>query len=333
MRQQINYQNTVRKIRDRYKPLFCDQNFYELNQKNFATLATKFVTCDFQMPVKPDDYEKFILNTLFLSLLRRPNDWFGGFRKTKSESPNENADSFLSRFQMKPFADILKIRWPKTICNEISVLEFLNSVKIKSIPDSVFWSLNFVTNNKKLFHITKQAPTPYELLTFQARGQRVLTFDDDYRQWPQLNYHHRDVLSFWLHDLVHAAEFFQNETQMQSQIYFYRWIELLMKSGCFSEFLIDHKNRERFDYLISDMNSHPLHLLKTLRAILDEADSRFWLNTIATTEKILCYPIENGSLGLINSKQFDQPSYDAALHVLYCINEKWVLSNRFNNQI
>ena len=112
---------------------------------------------------------------------------------------------------MKPFAGILKIRWPEIIFTEISVLEFLNSVKIKSIPDSVLLSLNFVTNNKKLFHITKLCPTPYELLTFQAREQRVLTFENDYRLWPLLNYEHRDVLSFWLHDLVHAVEFFQNQ--------------------------------------------------------------------------------------------------------------------------
>ena len=93
MRQEINHQYSVRKIRDRYKPLFCDQNFYEINQKKFAMLATKIVADETQMP---DRYEKFILSTLFLSLLRRPHDWFGGFRKKNLVPSDETPISFLS---------------------------------------------------------------------------------------------------------------------------------------------------------------------------------------------------------------------------------------------
>jgi hypothetical protein len=336
VQQEINQQYLVRKIRDRYKPLFCDQNFYETNQKNFALLATKI---SLEKILMPCPFEKFILCTLFLSLLRRPQDWFGGLRKDKFVLHNSpsidiidsnkpfNSD-FLSSRPIKPMAVALGIKWPQVLSDEISFYEFIQLVKIKSVPDSVFWSLNFIINNKQLFIITQQIPTPYELLSIQARGQRVLTFDDNFQIWPELNYGHRDVLSFWLHDLIHAAEFFQDRNKMRQQIFIYRWIELLMNLNVFSEFLLHCKNRIRFEYLISDMNSHPLHLLKTLRAILDEASPGLWSEVLTKTENILGCSNSVDDLQMVNSEQFTPAHYDAMLQILSCINEKWVLSNK-----
>lgn len=74
------------------------------------------------------------------------------------------------------------------------------------------------------------------------------------------------------------------------------------------------------------MNSHPLHLLKTFRAILDESNQKLWNEIINQTEKILCCPNELNCLYMVNSQEFSQAHFDAALHVLSCINENWVLS-------
>ncbi len=335
MNQDINRQNSVRKIRDRYKPLFCLQDFYEKNQKHFANLATKIVAGE---NTKPDQIEKFIVTTLILSLLRRPENWYGGLRKNDfSDSHQQN--SFLSTAKMKHFTDSVTVKWPRTINPDISVYEFINSVKIKSIPEKVFWSLHFLSQNKNRFLISRISPSPYELLSIQAQGQRVITFEDNYSVWNKLIYEHRDVLSFWLHDLVHAAEFFQNEEQQNHQINFYRWIELLRlqssREDFWSAFLTTEKNRTRFEYLISDMNSHPLHLIKTFRAILDEADPKYWLEVHKATEELLSKH-QNKELLLdklecllrVNSPEFAPFHYDAMLHILSCINSIWVLSNK-----
>lgn len=339
MNQEINRQNSVRKIRDRYKPLFCPQEFYEKNQKHFAKLATEIVADE---NIKPDRFEKFIVTTLLLSLLRRPENWFGGFRKDTLNTHGFSSENsrFLNSVKMKRFTEAVGVKWSANVNSDISLYEFLNSVKIKSIPEKVFWSLNFLSLNKNLFSISSGAPSPYELLKIQARGQRVITFEENFLLWDQLIYEHRDVLSFWLHDLVHAAEFFQDDLQKTHQIYFYRWIELLSADSSLERFLNDflsiEKNRSRFEYLISDMNSHPLHLIKTFRAILDEDHAENWLHIVnATAELLKRSPtwMQNSartleSLTLVNSSTFHSSQYDAMLHILSCINEIWVLSNK-----
>ena len=337
--QEVNRQSFVRNKRDRYKPLFCDRDFYEKNQKHFAILATNIVT---GAKTEVDPFEKFIVTTLLLSLLRRPLNWFGGIRKNtlcNSQLPSANS-SYLNSVKMKNFTDSVGVKWVGGINPEISVYEFLNSVKIKSIPEKVFWSLNFLCQNKNLFLISNETPTPYELLKIQARGQRVITFEENFYLWKELIYEHRDVLSFWLHDLVHAAEFFQNDEQKKLQIYFYRWIEELSTNSsremCLTHFLsIDH-HRTKFEYLISDMNSHPLHLIKTFRAILDEHDPQNWQKVIASTDEILAQVYSGDSCNTqsldvllkVNSPDYEPYHYDALLHILSRINEIWLLSNR-----
>lgn len=343
LNQEINRQNFVRKIKDRYKPLFCAQEFYQTHQKLFAILATKIDSVETH---KPDQIEKFIVTTLILSLLRRRENWFGGLRKN-SLSPRDckydinivHKTNFLTTTHMKYFTDAVGIKWSASLLPNLSVYEFINIVKIKSIPEKVFWSLNFLCLNKNQFLISNVAPTPYDLLSIQARGQRVITFEENFSIWDQLIYDHRDVLSFWLHDLVHAAEFYQNEDDKKYQISFYRWIELLnlkhSDENIFSAFLAEEKNRTRFEYLISDMNSHPLHLVKTFRAILDEADPAYWAFVIKKTESLILKDENNKSfssntlcLHSINSNDFDSSQYDALLHILSCINHIWALSNK-----
>lgn len=343
MNQEVNRQSSVRKIRDRYKPLFCSREFYENNQNNFAILATNIVAGGKTEPKnKPDQFEKFIVTTLLLSLLRRPYNWFGGIRKsTLLTVPNlSSAKHYLESAKMKHFTDSVGVKWTGGINPEISVYEFLNSVKIKSVPEKIFWSLNFLLLNKNLFVISKVAPTPYELLKIQARGQRIITYEENFSLWAQLNYEHRDVLSFWFHDLIHAAEFFQNEEQKKHQVNFYRWIEELSSNSSrevwLRHFLSVDRHRSKFEYLISDMNSHPLHLIKTFRAILDEHDPQNWQNVIETTSNLLAKGYLQNSrnaptldvLHRVNSIDFESFHYDALLHILSCINQIWLLSNK-----
>lgn len=339
MNQQIIRQNSVRKIRDRYKPLFCTQDFYEKNQNHFAKLATEIVADE---NIKPDRFEKFIVSTLILSLLRRPENWFGGFRKDPLDKPavTTTDNRFLRSVKMKRFTDALQIKWSTNVIDTVSVYEFLSSVKIKAIPEKVFWSLHFLSKNKNLFLISTNTPSPYDLLKIQARGQRVITFEENFLLWNQLIYEHRDVLSFWLHDLVHAAEFFHDDDQKNHQIFFYRWIEVLSADSSLEHFLRNflnsESNRTRFEYLISDMNSHPLHLIKTFRAILDEDHAENWLSVVKSTAHLLQKSrtwTQNSvqtleSLTLVNSPQFQPFQYDAMLHILSCINEIWVQSNK-----
>lgn len=87
----------------------------------------------------------------------------------------------------------------------------------------------------------------------------------------------RDPFSFLLHDLVHAYKMFGNDYLLNGQIGFYRAMLKLfdpITSVSKKQFILDEllefdlEFAEQFEYLISDMNSHPRHLFYYFKAIL-----------------------------------------------------------------
>ncbi len=110
-------------------------------------------------------------------------------------------------------------------------------------------------------------PTPEELLNYQCRGERVVTlFADD--QGPIGR--HAGPYEFLLHDLEHAHKFF-GEGSFLGQKRFFNLLREALHSGAFAELSANAKFSADLDYLMADMNSHPLHLLKYLKAIVLEA--------------------------------------------------------------
>lgn len=113
-------------------------------------------------------------------------------------------------------------------------------------------------------------PSPLAVLAMQARGTRPVTvFSDPERL-------HRPVLTkinafaFMVHDLEHAHKFFHDPDLHGGQLRFFREIESAEVGGMFGCYRHDPIFAEKFDYLISDMNTHVMHSLQYLRAILIE---------------------------------------------------------------
>lgn len=88
----------------------------------------------------------------------------------------------------------------------------------------------------------------------------------------------RDPLSFLLHDLVHAYKMFANDDLHAGQIQFYKQLLKLFEPKSSLDHLFqsnlndllnsDPEFSKQFDYLISDMNSHPRHLFLYFKAII-----------------------------------------------------------------
>lgn len=106
-------------------------------------------------------------------------------------------------------------------------------------------------------------PTPYEILEIQARGQRVVTAFNTVEDWNK-NWGHHDAWNFIAHDLIHADHFFINPENRNGQIQFYKTI---LKNWKEPE-IRDLQSNPDFEYLISDMNSHPMHMIETLKSLL-----------------------------------------------------------------
>lgn len=119
-----------------------------------------------------------------------------------------------------------------------------------------------------LFHI----PTPDEMLAYQCEGRRyvtVLLADED-----QLRAHgrHADACDFLLHDLEHAHKFFADPLVHLGQVRFFR--RLRDSLDTFMLWRDDLSFAKDLNYLKSDMNSHPVHLIKFLKAVVLAAEIR-----------------------------------------------------------
>lgn len=118
--------------------------------------------------------------------------------------------------------------------------------------------------------LLKSIPSPTEVLALQASGIRPVTLISQFPRAYLPVLHKADALAFMLHDLEHASRFFQDATSHRMQRHFFRSMEAALSAGLFEDYLTDPVFSERMDYLISDMNTHPVHSIRFLHAILIE---------------------------------------------------------------
>jgi len=109
-------------------------------------------------------------------------------------------------------------------------------------------------------------PTALEMLEIQCQGQRWVTLiDDEAKQFVRYG-RHANAFEFLLHDLEHAHKFFGDSKSHLGQVRFFQFLRANLP--CFKPLLSDADFLKAFEYLISDMNAHPMHLMKYLKAIV-----------------------------------------------------------------
>jgi hypothetical protein len=90
----------------------------------------------------------------------------------------------------------------------------------------------------------------------------MLNPDDQFRTYGR----HSGALEFLLHDLEHAHKYFGDPLLERGQRRFFQMLRDRLKTWP----PFDSQFQDDLDYVRADMNSHPLHMLKYLKAI--------WLN-------------------------------------------------------
>lgn len=113
--------------------------------------------------------------------------------------------------------------------------------------------------------LTERIPDPREVLRLQAEGIRPVTLIG-FPRAAQSILHKANGQDFLVHDLAHAWKFLHDPRQYRLQSRFFQWLQRALESGLFDEWLTDAAFAGQMDYLISDMNTHPVHGLKFLHA-------------------------------------------------------------------
>ena len=117
-------------------------------------------------------------------------------------------------------------------------------------------------------------PSPRMVLDLQCAGYRPVTLVVDFPRALEPILGKSDGLAFLLHDLEHLAKFIQDPKTHAQQVGFFRAIRQALSAGALDQDAEDPIFGAAFDYLISDMNTHPIHALRYLRAILIDRERR-----------------------------------------------------------
>lgn len=118
--------------------------------------------------------------------------------------------------------------------------------------------------------LSQRIPSPAEVLRMQAAGTRPVTVLADYSRAVRPVLGKADGFAFLIHDLEHAYKFFHDPELHAAQRRFFRLLLAAVEAGWFEAYRADPVFAGKFDYLISDMNTHPVHGLRYLSAVLVE---------------------------------------------------------------
>lgn len=111
-------------------------------------------------------------------------------------------------------------------------------------------------------------PGPAEVLRMQARATRPVTVLAEFPRFLQPVLKKPNAHAFMIHDLEHAYKFFSDPDLHEGQKRFFSQVLSSIEGGIFDDYMRDIVFADQFDYLISDMNTHAMHSLQFLRAIL-----------------------------------------------------------------
>ena len=264
--------NNAKKTRGGYRPVLVDeskliQESIELKQPFELINNTCISNRNFMR-------DQDIVSYYLVSYLnqRYPNQFIENFNPIISDNLSKPTSILIEDLKIKFKNKNIEKKFYKLKIK--TLFDLVNSFNLHSVPYSARYTLvNWYLNNKfDLVLFINSIPTSKDVLLMQAESKRCVSLIADKIDCLVLN--ERDPLSFLLHDLVHAYKMFNNDYLLKGQIGFYRAIrkiynsenksiEVYLDSLCKN----DEKFGEEFDYLISDMNSHPKHLFFYFKSI------------------------------------------------------------------
>ena len=144
--------------------------------------------------------------------------------------------------------------------------EVLYQFNFKKVKGKAIDALYAYCNHQWNCQLFTRTLMPLEVLSLQASGIRPLSMIKQL-EFGEIG-HKSDCFEFFVHDLEHAYMFFFDEDRFQQQCCFFKRILTSIAEGVWDDLLEDDYFKEKFEYLMSDMNSHIQHYYFYLKAIV-----------------------------------------------------------------
>lgn len=213
-----------------------------------------------------NSYELCALYILLFLRIRHPKNWL------------QKKMNFSFIAQEKKLLDIIPLEfnlsdWEKNKLQGISVLDLFRYYNLKGIPLAVNRTMVNWGEGKWKIELLTHIPSPRELLRLQVKNTRCITLTTKHHEIDQLVLSARDPLSFVLHDLHHADQFFSSETSLKGQLGFYNLVDKIYDQPLLKQSLKeDSQFKNEFHYVVSDMNAYVIHLFKCFKSALIRND-------------------------------------------------------------
>ena len=152
-------------------------------------------------------------------------------------------------------------------------LRLLRIYQLKSVGRDAHQGLVGWLEGRYPLELRHDIPSPRQMLDEQCVGRRPVSWlEDPPPEAPHPFGRHPDALAFLLHDLEHGHKFFANPEMTHGQIVFFNRLRQALPR--FEIFEGDAELEGGLHYMMGDMNSHPLHLTKYMKAIALNAFER-----------------------------------------------------------
>ena len=179
-------------------------------------------------------------------------------RKFKQD-PRPEASRWLEELERMSGADL-----------RLRLLYYFERYGFLGVIPNVTAALCAWLNEQWPLRLCEHIPTPDEVLHMQVRAMRPVTVLAEGPRLFQPVLNKPNAHAFMVHDLEHAYKFFSDPDIHEGQKRFFSQALSSIESGIFDDYRKDSAFAGKFDYLISDMNTHEMHSRQFLKAILIE---------------------------------------------------------------
>lgn len=161
----------------------------------------------------------------------------------------------------------------KKVPVEFSLGQIINQSVFRKETLRANLGLVHVYTQPETIKILDYIPTPIQMLEIQAHGFRCVTLLRDPVWFQHIFEHNRNIRDFVIHDLEHIWQMFEHSDMTQQQTQFSKKLFELTVTGQFDELRNDPQFAGEFNYIISDMNTHPAHMYATLKSLINRQKS------------------------------------------------------------
>lgn len=243
-----------------YKKVLIDESQLVLHRETLLSSISKLQSTQLS------PFEFCTLYVILFLRLKHPKNWLQ--RKSHLITP-----SFSRKIEDLIPSEFALNEWEKNKLSGVTFDDLFLNFNLKGIPLATNTTMLKWSQDLWPICLLHHIPSPRELLKMQANGSRCITLIVNPDEITKMVLQSRDPLSFVIHDLDHANNFFSNANTHLGQIGFLQLVDAIYDLPELNKNLKENSHfKEEINYVASDMNAYVIHMFKCFKSAIDRQD-------------------------------------------------------------